>query len=282
MSRTLIPTFDRGSISWIVIAALGIALLAVPIAREADAATPKCSGKKATIVGTSGSDTIRGTRRADVIVAKGGKDTIRGRGGSDIICAGRGGDKIVGGGGKDLVLGGAGNDIVKGGFGADRLRGQGANDVIQGGSGNDAINGGAGMDTCSQGGGSGTMKGCETVEEPEPPGPSADLAVSVTGRNKAPAGDVTFSVKVTNNGPDPASYTLTLVQTDQKATCVVPTWAGDHAEAELASGAVRTGDYIASCTKDHPGAKVRVRATVTSDHDPVPDNDTAIRQTKLK
>ncbi len=38
-------------------------------------AAPRCAGKPATIVGTAGRDVLRGTRRADVIVALGGRDS---------------------------------------------------------------------------------------------------------------------------------------------------------------------------------------------------------------
>ncbi|MGZ5348374.1 MAG: hypothetical protein ACXWGV_12400, partial [Solirubrobacterales bacterium] len=45
----------------------------------------RCAGRRATIVGDDGPDTIKGTKKADVIVANAGKDRIRGRGGNDRI-----------------------------------------------------------------------------------------------------------------------------------------------------------------------------------------------------
>ena len=78
-----------------------------------------CAGRAVTIVGDDGPDTIKGTKRADVIAAFGGKDKILGRGGNDRICAGAGKDRIAGGGGKkDLCRGGKGRD--KGGKGCER------------------------------------------------------------------------------------------------------------------------------------------------------------------
>jgi Ca2+-binding RTX toxin-like protein len=101
------------------------ALLGVSAAQAA--ARPKCQGRRATVVGTKANDRIRGTRRADVIVAKGGNDRINGRGGKDVICAGDG------------------DDVVMGGGGADRLAGGPDSDVLSGGPGNDFIGGGTGL-----------------------------------------------------------------------------------------------------------------------------------------
>ena len=110
-------------------------------------ATQRCSGERATIVGSANADEIRGTRRADVIVAGGGSDSIRGRGGRDIICGGGGDDVIVagggafnkslGGGGSDIILGGRGLDVLDGGSGVDALLGAGGDDKYQGGGGLD-------------------------------------------------------------------------------------------------------------------------------------------------
>src|SRR5688500_10606727 len=72
-------------------AAMIAALFAVlVVALPAEAATPKCFGRKATIVGTRRGDELRGTNKADVIVAKGGIDLVRARGGNDLICLGGG------------------------------------------------------------------------------------------------------------------------------------------------------------------------------------------------
>jgi hypothetical protein len=62
---------------------------------------PRCAGKAATIVGTSGRDRLRGTRRADVIVGLGGNDAVTALGGNDLVCGGPGRDLLKGGPGKD-------------------------------------------------------------------------------------------------------------------------------------------------------------------------------------
>ncbi|MBA3263162.1 MAG: hypothetical protein H0T69_11990 [Thermoleophilaceae bacterium] len=98
----------------------------------------RCAGKRATIVGTSGADTLRGTARADVIAGRGGKDRLSGLGGNDRIC---------GGTGNDTARGGPGNDRVYGDSGNDRLSGDSGRDVIKGGAGRDRLNGGRGPDT---------------------------------------------------------------------------------------------------------------------------------------
>ena len=292
MSRPGLLPSSRTPLAWMVVAALGIAALGVPVAQAADAATPKCMGKPATIIGTAGKDTLRGSPRADVIVAKGGRDLIKGRGGKDLICAGGGNDTVIGGGGADVIASGAGNDTVKGGYGNDRLLGQGGDDLIGGGPADDTINGGTGTDTCAQGGGTGVVKNCETVEEPEPPvdpeppaPTTADLGVTVVGPRQSKSSEVSFTVRVTNHGPATVPYTLTLRQTSQKADCVAPSWAGDRDEAELASGDSRAMEVVASCVKSGGGAKVGVRASVAGPDtatDPVPDNDTVTRRTKLR
>jgi Ca2+-binding RTX toxin-like protein len=103
---------------------------------SASAATPKCLGKRATIVGTARADVIKGTARADVIVGLGGGDTIFGLRGNDRICGGKGSDQLIGGGGSDWLAGDAGNDA---------LSGAGGNDLLFGGVGNDAFDGGLGI-----------------------------------------------------------------------------------------------------------------------------------------
>jgi Ca2+-binding RTX toxin-like protein len=105
----------------------------------ATAATQTCLGKTATIVGTTGPDTINGTIRADVIIGLGGKDAIAGNGGDDLICAGLGNDGVGGGGGNDHIDGGDDEDTVGGGGGNDQLQGGPHPDVLSGGPGNDLL-----------------------------------------------------------------------------------------------------------------------------------------------
>jgi Ca2+-binding RTX toxin-like protein len=101
---------------------------------SASAAAPRCSGKRPTIVGTTGADALVGTDRKDVIVGLGGDDTIRGGDRGDLICAGKGDDVVKGGDGIDVLFGGRGDDRLIGGPGF-------YNQIIPGG-GDDFVNGG--------------------------------------------------------------------------------------------------------------------------------------------
>ena len=98
--------------------ALSVAL--VPLfALESGAATRRCFGKEASIVSSKG--TIRGTAKADVIVATGATEKfIYGLGGNDRICTT-----------------GARNNVVSGGPGADKLGGNG--NYLIGGPGDDLL-----------------------------------------------------------------------------------------------------------------------------------------------
>ena len=78
-------------------------------------ATPRCAGRRATIVGTPGRDRLRGTRRADVIVALGGNDRVVAGAGRDIVCGGAGDDRLCSAAARTLtaLLGGPGHDRTK-------------------------------------------------------------------------------------------------------------------------------------------------------------------------
>lgn len=308
MSHLFPIQMRRSSVAWVVIAALAVAMLAVPVAQRADAAAPTCMGKKATIVGTARNDTLNGTARADVIVGLGGKDRIDGRGGNDLICGGGGADIIKGGGGADRVKGGFGADTIEGGGNNDRLAGSGGNDTIRGLRGDDRIDGGAGTDACSQGAGTGTIVNCESqapAPAPTPgpaPGPApdpkpdpkpdpapdpkpdrADLAVTVKAPRKAVSGPVTFTVTVKNNGPDAVPYNLKLALAPQRATCDPVDWAGSQRQAKLDKGDSRTQRVVATCQKTGGGARARLSASVSfTGNDPVSTNDTTTRQTRLR
>lgn len=104
--------------------------------QAANAATPRCFGKRATIVGTRRADVLNGTSRPDVIVGLSGNDVIRGRGGDDRICGGKGNDALVGAGGVDLLTGEDGKDSLAGGGAFDTLIGGPGGDTLNGGSGN--------------------------------------------------------------------------------------------------------------------------------------------------
>ncbi len=108
--------------------------------------TPRCHGRRATIVGTAGDDVLHGTSHRDVIWGGPGNDVIYGELGNDLIC---------GGPGDDLIHGGRGNDIVDGGAGTDRVFGDLGDDTVLGGPGNgDEVGGGLGIDMLNGGPGS--------------------------------------------------------------------------------------------------------------------------------
>jgi Zinc carboxypeptidase/RTX calcium-binding nonapeptide repeat (4 copies) len=138
----------------------------------------RCAGKPATMIGTGTGETLRGTKRADVIVAKGGADRILGRGRGDRICAGGGSDRVGSGKGADTVEaargrdrigGGSGADTLGGAKGADRIRGAGGRDTLSGGKGrdrlaggkgSDRLRGGKGRDRCAGGAGANKLRSC--------------------------------------------------------------------------------------------------------------------------
>lgn len=95
-------------------------MLVVP--QVAGAKTPRCFGKKATIV--SSRDTVNGTDRADVIVVRNpGGAVVNGKGGNDLICGGRGFDWLKGGPGKDRLKGNGNLDFLEGDAGNDTMLG---------------------------------------------------------------------------------------------------------------------------------------------------------------
>ncbi|MDQ2940523.1 MAG: 6-bladed beta-propeller [Actinomycetota bacterium] len=122
----------------------------LPPCGGAAAASLKCHGKQATIVGTNGKDKLKGTKKRDVIVGEGGGDKIVAKGGNDLVCAGGGPDKVFGGKGKDRLFGEGGNDRLFGGAGKDKLSGGKGKDLLVGGPKLDKLSGGPGADTVSQ------------------------------------------------------------------------------------------------------------------------------------
>jgi hypothetical protein len=100
------------------------------------------SPRECTVMGTEGSDRLRGTRRDDVICALGGDDRVE---------AGDGDDVVFGDAGNDSIEGDDGDDTLYGGEGTDRLEGDDDDDVLSGGPGLDSMSGGRGDDHEEQG-----------------------------------------------------------------------------------------------------------------------------------
>jgi DNA-binding beta-propeller fold protein YncE len=91
----------------------------------------KCGGLKATIVGTSRADKLKGTPGRDVIAAGAGNDKVSARGGKDVVCGEGGNDQLGGGPGADLLLGGPGRDTLLGDGGVDRFLGGPGRDSVK-------------------------------------------------------------------------------------------------------------------------------------------------------
>ena len=134
----------------LVTAALAsLAVVGIPAADAA--ASPRCQGERATIVGTAGRDVLNGTNGRDVIWGGGGNDRISARNGDDLVCAGPGDDYVHAGNGADRVFGEGGDDeldsstghddVVDGGGGDDRLTGSSEGAQLRGGTGNDDLEG---------------------------------------------------------------------------------------------------------------------------------------------
>ena len=164
-----------------------------------------CGGVAATVVGTSGPDTLNGTTNNDVITGLGGNDIVWADSGSDFVCGGPGADRLYGQQGKDILYGGGGNDRIWGGPGADRLWGNSGLDILRGGSGNDRLFGGAdndilrgqaGNDRLLGGGGSDNLYGQGgndrliggLGDDMEYGGPGADFLVCGPGNDLADGG----------------------------------------------------------------------------------------------
>jgi Ca2+-binding RTX toxin-like protein len=130
----------------VAIVALGVAAaLGVAGFAEEEEETPRCRGRRATIVGTEGPDVLHGTPGRDVIWGGGGDDEILGGLGNDLLCGGPGDDLVHGGRGNDVVDGGPGTDRVIGDLGDDKvLGGPGEADEVAGSLGIDTVNGGPG------------------------------------------------------------------------------------------------------------------------------------------
>jgi Ca2+-binding RTX toxin-like protein len=112
------------------------------VGSSAGTGSRECLGRKATILGTSGSDDIYGTNGSDVVVGGRGGDQIHGLGGDDFMCGEGGRDILTGGSGDDALSGDKGGDAIFGGSGDDFLNGGDQSDQLHGGSGDDGMEGG--------------------------------------------------------------------------------------------------------------------------------------------
>ncbi|MBD8606348.1 hypothetical protein IFT73_05730 [Aeromicrobium sp. CFBP 8757] len=151
------PAVHRPSV-W-MIACLAAVLCSVVLAPSSAQAGVRTEGFPCTIVGTNGSDVLRGTAKRDVICGRGGNDVIRGGGGHDRIDGGTGKDRIDGGAGRDFIVGGPGNDVLRGNADADIFKGGDGNDRIEGGAGNDQMLAGRGNDRLKGGSGTDSLVG---------------------------------------------------------------------------------------------------------------------------
>ncbi|GAB5376654.1 MAG: hypothetical protein AcusKO_31160 [Acuticoccus sp.] len=142
--------------------------------------------------------TVRGTERAETLLAvndasflrgRGGDDTLVGRGGDDTLRGGRGDDTLRGLDGDDCLSGGGGADEAHGGWGADRLHGAGGQDrlfgeaggdSLRGGGAADSLFGGADADTLVGGGGNDTLIGGDGADRLSG-GPGIDILTGGTG-----------------------------------------------------------------------------------------------------
>ena len=141
---------------------------------------PDGSSLASTLLGTPGSDELRGGYGHDTIYGAAGDDTLHGMFGNDFLDGGDGDDKVYGdrgnntlhggsgddylggesgndtldgGAGDDTLESGLGDDLLTGGDGNDMLRGSLGNDVLDGGADNDVLDGGAGDDRLDGGAG---------------------------------------------------------------------------------------------------------------------------------
>jgi len=99
------------------------------------------------IVGTNGSDILKGTKNPDFIYGLAGDDILLGMGGSDYLDGENGNDVLDGGAGDDWLVGGLGNDILVGGAGNDILVGSTLHFEPDRNNQIDVLIGGTGADT---------------------------------------------------------------------------------------------------------------------------------------
>jgi Ca2+-binding RTX toxin-like protein len=242
----------------IAVLALTMPLPIVTVTATATSSVLTCDGKPATHVGTNGKNKIVGTAGADVIVGKGGDDTIKGRGGKDRICGGGGSDDISGGGGIDRIFGNSGHDFLEGGDGDDRIFGGDGNDLLFGDDGHDRLDGGPDFDDCTNGPGIGERLRCEF----------AYFAVDVSSPAQTSEELITFTIEVTNTGPDEVPYRLFLEVDSPDLDCGSYPWEGSSSRPILSVGEVDHLERQVSCDNprgDDPRVEMLVLAFPLAD-----------------
>jgi subtilisin family serine protease len=207
-------------------------------ATGAKVAVPRCMGKEATIVGTSGNDNIEGTNGRDVIVTGGGRDVVHAGRGDDVVC-GQGGndlldgqaglDRVFGGDGNDLLMGGSNGDRLLGGAGSDQITGDRGDDLVRGGPGNDQLAGGpgddllrgdSGNDSITAGAGNDRVLGGPGDDQLSGSG-GADVLIGAAGRDRAHGGrgsDACSAEVEQSCESDPSTGNLPPVLGDDQAT----------------------------------------------------------------
>ena len=238
----------------LAIAALTLALMAIPAVASTALAAPTCGGLQATIVGDGASQIIVGTRRSDVIMAGGGNDLVLGLGGDDVVC------------------GEAGRDLIFGGRGADRIFGDDGNDRLRGGVGFDELDGGAGNDRCFVGPDGGTETSCGGAAV-------ADLAVEVSAENADEGESFQVTVVVRNlSGAPSGAFSLVLSDERHNVTCESNP-SGTVSEPSLGAGQSREHvlQYSGGCDVTGDNPELDVTATIQqpgSDDNASNDTDT--------
>ena len=138
------------SIRWVILATLvgvvGSIYIALPAYAPVVGKPPAPGYPNCTKVGDDGPNTIRGTKKRDVICADEGNDRVYGLEGNDWLFGGPGKDKLYGGPGDDKLRGWELKDELYGEEGNDFLNGELGNDLIVGGPGKDEFLGSSGDD----------------------------------------------------------------------------------------------------------------------------------------
>jgi Ca2+-binding RTX toxin-like protein len=101
------------------------------------------------LVGTDNGESIFGYQGNDTLVGNGGNDFLYGDDGNDSLSGGSGNDRLYGNAGNDSINGGADADVIFAGAGSDAVLGGDGNDELLGGTGSDYFDGGAGIDIVS-------------------------------------------------------------------------------------------------------------------------------------